>query len=210
MLENDPKELLKKYIISSLGNIDHLERIYKYYNHLIQQNIFLNLISRKLNSEDIIKDHFFDCLIGAKYFLPFSSVTDIGSGGGMPGVLLAIVYPDKKFFLVEKSLKKSAFLKETVKVLDLKNVEIKNCMIDQYEVISEVITCRAFKSIFEIINLTKDFYNRNGKYILYKGTRGRIIDELDSAGSHFKINYTIYKIDEIKDKERNIIKISKK
>jgi len=209
ILNSDTENLLKKITVDSLGNDIKLDKISAFLTYLIDKNIELNLISRKLNLNDIIIDHIFDCMIGFKYFNEFDSICDIGSGGGLPGLLLAIVYDKKKIKLVEKSSKKVNFLKDAAKFLNLKNTEIIEGLVEKQNINTEVITCRAFKSVREILQMTKRYFNSNGKYLLYKAKIDKINEEIKDAKIEFFINFDIIKFSEIIDKERHIILLNK-
>ena len=201
--------LIKKILLKSGLKLIHLEIIKKFLLFLLDKNTDMNLISRKLTFNEIIYDHIFDCLVCNQYFKKYSSITDLGSGGGFPGLLLAIIFPEKKIYLIEKSIKKANFLKETVELLNLKNVTIINDLVNEQKIRSEVITCRAFKDINTILSQTKDFFVTGGVYILYKGKSEMIKDELLSTKEQFKIKVSINKINKIKGKERHIIIIKK-
>lgn len=78
----------------------------------------------------IIKSHFWDSLVLGQFFdlKTISSLADVGSGGGFPGMPLKIAYPHLKVLLIEVNKKKQRFLQEVIKELGLKNVEV--CGID--------------------------------------------------------------------------------
>jgi 16S rRNA (guanine527-N7)-methyltransferase len=158
----------------------------------------------------LIVDHIFDCLVGWKYFIDYSSIADLGTGGGLPGILLGIIFNEKRIVLVDKSIKKTLFLTDTVKGLGLKNITVVNDVINDKVLNVDAVTCRAFKSISEIIRMTEKFFNKNGKYILYKATIVKINEELNEAKNKYNFNYSINKVDLIQGKERNIILINKK
>jgi 16S rRNA (guanine527-N7)-methyltransferase len=186
------------------------ESIFKFIDFLLSKNNELNLVSRKLTLNEIINDHIIDCLAGFTYFKPYSTITDLGSGGGFPGIILALIFHEKKIILVEKSPKKFQFLNETKKLLKINNVELHNGLVEELKINSEVVTCRAFKDIKTIIDMTKKFYDNKGIYILYKAKMEKIEDELNITKQKYNLNYTINKLDMIKEKERHIVVISKK
>jgi len=98
----------------------------KYHNFIRETNQRLNLVSGK-DINRIAEHHFIDSLGFARY-ADFSSDTlimDLGSGAGFPGIVLAIVFPDIPFVLVESRKKKALFLEDTVEALGLKSVQVK-------------------------------------------------------------------------------------
>lgn len=202
---NNYRKILNNKLIEITGSSKHLEKIISYIKLLLEKNRELNLISRQLAIEEILSSHIIDCLAGCKYFQDYNSITDLGSGGGLPGIILAILFPNKKLTLIEKSPKKSDFLSEVKNKINLKNANIVNSLVSEKEIKTDVVTCRAFKDINTILTLTKNFLKNNGVYILYKARIEKINEELLIANKHFKFDSNIYKIDEIKEKERHIV-----
>ena len=96
-------------------------------------------------------------------------VVDLGSGGGLPGIPLAITNPQKQFLLVESNTKKASFLLNTVTKLNLHNTEVINDRIenidssnfpDRFDIVS-----RAVGSIEANIALTEQLLNKKGVYL---------------------------------------------
>jgi len=203
------KEEIGKLLLKITGKAEFTDKISAFLDFLLLKNNELNLVSRKLTIEEILQDHFYDSLVGYPFFKPHASITDIGTGGGFPGIILSIIFPDKKITLIEKSPKKSNFLNEAVEHLFLKNVLIKNTLVDLCRIDSQVLTCRAFKETVEILDMTKTFFNSNGKYILYKARLDKINEELLYARKKYRIKKEIHKIESIKDKERHIVLLEK-
>jgi 16S rRNA (guanine527-N7)-methyltransferase len=199
---------LVKYLRFAEINPSFDDKIFEYLKFLLKKNDELNLISRKLEVETIILEHIYDCFSCAKYFKDFKSITDIGTGGGFPGILLGIVFPEKKVELVEKSPKKIEYLEEAITHLDLENVCANLNLVSNETIITNVITCRAFKSINEIFMMTQNYLKNNGKYILYKGRKEKIDEELTEAKKKFKFNAEIIRVAEEIDKERHVVFIN--
>jgi 16S rRNA (guanine527-N7)-methyltransferase len=200
---------LEEILSSSTGNKELIIPVKNYIDLLILKNQELNLVSRRMTIDELISDHIYDCLAGFKYFSGYVSITDLGTGAGLPGILLALVYPQKKIILIEKSPKKSNFLREAAGKLNLKNAEIINALAADSKIKTESVTCRGFKDINSILSMTEGFLRNNGVYILYKARIDTINEELTAAKERFKFSYSINKIDEIKDKERHIVIIKK-
>lgn len=210
MFESNPEniELLQRNL-HEFRVESSFDKIKSYLQFLILKNKELNLISRKLSFKEIIFDHVADSLRGIDYFKNYSSITDLGSGGGFPGIILAIVFPDKKFILIEKSPKKFKFLNEAVKILKLINTSVINSPFEELNIDTEVITCRAFKEIKEILSNTRTFLEKGGTYILYKGRREKIDEEIKFAEKIIKFNSKVIKLDKSIEKERHIVIITK-
>ena len=185
------------------------DAIDNFFQYILNANTELNLFSRKLTVDDILTDHIQDCLIGAKYFANYTEIADLGSGGGFPGLLLAIVFPEKQFQLYEKSVRKCEYLNQAKRDLHLSNVNINNNLVAQSKINSEVITCRAFKSTIEILDMTKAFFAKSGQYILYKGRLETINEELALASKKYKFDFSVEKLGDRQDKQRNMVLLSK-
>ncbi len=192
-------------LLTPLGFADKTENFCKFFDFLMEKNQELNVISRKLSAETIILEHIYDCIGGFSYFEPFSVITDLGSGGGFPGLLLGTAFPNKIVHLVEKSPKKAAYLNEAAKVLELKNVRVHSCLVNDFCEKTDVITCRAFKSTAEILQMTMPYFKSGIPYLLFKGRRETIDEELTGIKG-LKYTMKIEKIcPEIKEKERCLL-----
>ncbi len=157
------------------------EKLATYLELLWRHNREINLVSRKLTTEALVTDHLLDSLIALPY-LPTSRVTaDLGSGGGFPAVPLAVARPQTRFLLFEKSPRKCHFL-HTLKSL-CPNLEIRGCL-GAGEPGDEIdlVVARAFKPLPVILELTRGYFRRGGRYLLYKGRRTAIEQEIKSAG----------------------------
>jgi 16S rRNA (guanine527-N7)-methyltransferase len=208
LIKNNIQNQLKKRILILNSNLKSYELILEYFNYLLEQNAHLNLISRKMDQQTILDNHIYDCLVGYPYFKDCRSITDLGSGSGLPGILLAILFSDKKVQLIEKSPKKAQFLKNTILKLGLSNTTVVNDLVDQVKIDTDVITCRAFKPVSQIINMTlKYFQKQNSRYILYKGKMRTIQQEVNDALTKWKFQIKYHHIEAIPDKERYLIEI---
>ena len=102
-----------------------LEKLEKYREILLFYNEKFNITTITEKQEVYVK-HFLDSILCKDLFVDNSKVIEIGSGGGFPSIPLKIVREDLNFTLVESTGKKCIFLKEVVKELNLKNVEVLN------------------------------------------------------------------------------------
>ena len=145
-----------------------LEKLNEYKKILISENEKMNLIGRS-TLEDIDERHFLDCIQINKY-LPHKEkiIMDIGTGAGLPGIILSII-GFNNLHLVEKSPKKSIFLENCKLRLNL-NYHVHNKSIADLSNMSiDYITARAFAPIEKIISSTKKLINKKTKFILLKG-----------------------------------------
>ena len=145
-----------------------LDKLFEYKKILIKENEKMNLIG-KSTIDDLDERHFLDCIQIVQY-LPNheKSLMDIGTGAGLPGIILSII-GFKNLHLVEKSPKKSLFLENCKLQLDL-IYHVHNKSITEISDLNiDCITARAFASIEKIISMTKNIINKKTKFILLKG-----------------------------------------
>ncbi len=145
-----------------------LTKLSEYKKILIKENESMNLIG-KSTLIDLDERHLLDCIQIFKYLPQYEkSVMDIGTGAGLPGIILSII-GFKNLHLVEKSPKKSIFLESCKLRLGL-NYVVHNKSISEISNLNvDCITARAFASIEKIILITKKIVNKQTKFILLKG-----------------------------------------
>ena len=172
---------------------EKLETFEKLFEIYIEINKKINLITRK-DFENFYLHHIIHSLSIAKFDLIKKSNTkiiDLGTGGGFPGIPLAIYFNKNNFILVDSIKKKINAVNNIIKKINLKNT---NCINDRAENLNEnadVIISRSVSSVDNIIEWTKSSLKTNGKLILLKG--GNVNKELKNIRSRF----TIYKLDDI-------------
>ncbi len=201
---------LKKYSQLETLNVSRetFPALEEFRSLLLSENKKLNLIS-KSTEKDSIKRHIID---SAQIIDIIDKNTrtclDIGSGSGLPGVVLAIIFKKKgskiKFELYEKSQKKSNFLRKMINHFEL-NAEVKQKNIfEEKELDADIIVARAFKplqTILELINKNFTHYNR---LILFLGKSGR--DNINECLKSWKFDYEILK--SLTDVNSVIVKIN--
>lgn len=172
-------------IIKELGFSETaLPSLKKYIEMLWSANAELNLFSRQMKYEELIDNHVIDCLLPLKEFPKEIAVAaDFGAGGGLPGVIYAIQFPNTKYMVFEKSPKKREFL-ESCKAVAPNLVVQAEIPSDPKTV--QLVTARAFKPIDVILDMSRDYYKRDGKYFLLKGRKEKIDEEVLLARKKFK------------------------
>jgi len=139
-----------------------------YLELLLEANKNISLTGIKNPKEAVIK-HTIDSL-SVSSAIEGEKIVDIGSGGGTPGIPLAIANPNKKFYLVDSVLKKIKFLDEAVKVLELDNIET---ICDRGENVdklsADTVVSRAFGSLNYLIESSKNMVSKNGLFLAMKG-----------------------------------------
>lgn len=154
--------------------VETIERLRLFHRELLQFNQKLNLISRatELDADSI---HFADAIFGARALLAAtqaSEVVDIGSGNGIPGLVLALLAPERKVLLVEKDERKAEFLRHMKHKMDLQNVEIKNMRIEDLPPLS--VSCavsRGFASLTKSLVTVRKVFGPQAEYFHFKGSQ---------------------------------------
>ena len=164
--EEVQSELLNKLKFS----LDDLDKLSVFHDELLKFNKKYNLISK--STEGHIWDrHILDSAQIVKYieFQDNLSLSDLGSGAGFPGIVLAIFNKNAKFHvkLYEKSNIKADFLETLKNKLDL-NCDIHGRYQDS-EIASEYVVSRAFKKLDEILRISREIIRVNHKLIILKG-----------------------------------------
>jgi len=168
---------------------------------LINANKKHNFISKSTEA-DIWHRHVLDSAQLVK-FIDFSrgSLSDLGSGAGFPGLVLAIFNSNQDFHvkLYEKSPVKRAFLKEVTNKLSI-NVEIKGNIYEEI-VDSDYLVCRAFKKLEVLIQVSREIAKRSHKMIVLKGQNAQ--EDLKKAFKREKYDYILK--DSITNKSSKIV-----
>lgn len=161
-----------------------LPQLKSYLDLLWSANEELNLISRKMSYEELLDNHVIDCLLPLKKFpQQIQSAADFGAGGGLPGVLYALQFPGLRYHLFEKSPKKQEFLNRCKRIAP--NLEIHGEIPKSLANI-DLVTARGFKPIDVILDMSREYYARKGKYFLLKARREKIDEEVALARKKFK------------------------
>ena len=184
---------------------DQTNLLAEYKAHLVAWNKTHNLISKKQAQN--IEDHIADSLIISP--LLKKSIVDLGSGGGLPGIPLAITNPNKEFYLIESNTKKSSFLLNTISRLGLENTSVINQRIEKTETKtfpeSFDIVCRAVGPAELIISLSAPLLKKKGVELKLMKTQEQFDQERIPSG------YLVKKIDKFpskaKDKTRILVTI---
>ena len=191
------------------------KKFYDYTNLLLDWNKKINLTSIT-EIEDIIVKHFADSLSICKFLEKNSSIIDVGTGAGFPGLPLAILREDLKITLIDSLNKRTLFLEEVKKKLELKNLNVIHSRAEdlgknlEFREKYDIAVSRAVASLNILLEYLIPFVKENGKAICMKGPN--IDEEIKNAESALKeLDSKIDIIENIKinEMERNIIIINK-
>ena len=167
-----------------------LEVLYKEWNSRI------NVISRK-DIEDLYLKHVLHSLSIAKFisFKKNTSILDVGTGGGFPGIPLAIIFPDCNFLLVDSINKKINVVKEISNTLKLTNVSYNAIRVEKLKTKHDFIVSRAVTRMNKFRNLVKGLISNKNENKIKNGIiylkGGDLTDEMMNI-KHQKVNISDY------------------
>lgn len=202
--END---LLKSGI--SLLELDNHEYLYTklliYIDLLLKWNKTYNLTSLT-KKEDIITTHLLDCLSVVKK-IDGQRILDVGSGAGLPGLMIAIARPTTHLCLIDKVAKKTSFMKQVVLELELSNVEIIHGRVEDLRVKNpfDTIVSRAFSEVEKFISLTQHLISKQGVWLIMKSKK-IMTEDLKKLDKSFEVEPIIVPYLEA---ERYLVRINK-
>ena len=180
------EDIIKLY--SSLNYLNVSRETYLDFEDFISmvkdKNQEINVISRKNAEKSAIRDrHIIDSAQIIDFInLNSNTTTDLGTGGGMPGIVMAIMLKnskkDLKINLYEKSYRKSSFLREVSRKLKLQTKVIEKNIFDSKEIETGTIMARAFKPLPVVLELVYKNFKNYKNLILFMGKNGnKILEE---------------------------------
>ncbi|MDA9650761.1 class I SAM-dependent methyltransferase [Candidatus Pelagibacter sp.] len=150
---------------------------------IVEKNKNINIISQETAKNSVIRDRH---IIDSAQIIDFidlngNSTTDLGTGGGMPGIIIAIILKnlkkDMKVYLYEKSYHKSVFLREVSRKLGLKTEIFQENIFDLKKLETGTIMSRAFKPMPVVLDLVYENFTNYKNLIFFMGKNGKKIFE---------------------------------
>jgi len=180
------EEILKKYPLLKDQNVSR-ETLIDFESFVVmlqKQNEEINIISRETAKNDVIRDRHIVDSAQIIDFIDLNSnvITDIGSGGGMPGIIISIMLKNiknsSKIHLYEKSHHKSAFLRNISRDLKLNTEIMQKNIFETKNLESGTIMVRAFKPLPVVLELVNKNFSSYRNLILFMGKNGdKILEE---------------------------------
>jgi 16S rRNA (guanine527-N7)-methyltransferase len=170
------KDLTKQQITQ----FDQLYDLYSFWNAQI------NVISRK-DIEELYERHILHSLGIAKFctFKPGESVLDVGTGGGFPGIPLAILFPETSFHLVDSIGKKIKVVTEVATALGLQNVKASHLRAEQVNEKFDFVVSRAVTRLVDFYPWVQGKFNKNSKNAIANGILylkgGDLMEEIEES-----------------------------
>ena len=147
------------------------DKLMAYLQLMHKWNGVYNLTSLR-DPMQMVTHHLLDSLAAVPAFASARNVLDVGAGGGLPGIVLAIARPDMKVAMIDTVHKKTAFLTQVKAELGLGNVTVYTMKVQDLEVKDkfDVITSRAFADLSDFVNWSGHLLEQGGRFIALKGT----------------------------------------
>ena len=198
-MEKEQFEYLKKYFDINLSD-ENFEKLALFFNEFQKYSTTTNLMS-KGDLSLLFEKHIFDSfgILKCKDF-DYSAnlkILDIGTGGGLPSIPLAICFPNLKIYALDSVSRKINFISNFKEKAGLENLEAIWARAENLEPLGvDLIISRAVGTMKYIVKNSKKHLNKSGKFIFYKGTKeifeGEIKELCTSEKKFAKITPKIY------------------
>jgi len=162
-----------------------IQQLLRYLSLILKWNRVYNLSAIRDPIESV-KKHLLDSL-SIIHFVQPGLLLDVGSGAGLPGIVIAIMKPETKVFVLDSVGKKCRFMQAVKSELALENLIVVNSRVESFKPNKSFsqITSRAFAEASKTIQLTKHLLEENGRYLLMKGSN---IEEEDVDNFNMKVH----------------------
>lgn len=189
-LDNQFRNILEAGIkkLSLALSDQKIESLLAYHQLLIKWNKAYNLTAVR-DPATMISRHLLDSLTIVP-FLTGQRFIDVGAGAGLPGIVLAIVFPEYEFDLLDSNGKKTRFLFQVKTELGLENVNIHHCRVEQHQTapLYDGVISRAFATLVDMVNGSKQLIGENGFFYAMKGVYPENeLSQLATLSDHYQL-----------------------
>ena len=189
MSQSDLNEILSKGLrqLNLAQSLDEKQQssLIKYVELLDKWNKTYNLTAVR-KPDQMVTRHLLDSLSICPY-IRGKRILDVGTGAGLPGIPLAIVFPEKQFTLLDSNNKKTRFVTQAVSELELPNVDVVQSRVEnfQFPELFDTITSRAYSAIGEMVKQTSHLLASGGVFLAMKGANP--IAEIDEMSEKYAV-----------------------
>ncbi len=213
---NKMEKVLDDFGFSEFKKYDKFE---KYMDGILEWNEKINITNIKDRGE-FIKKHYIDsfAILGSEEFKQANNIIDIGTGGGFPGIPLAILYPEKEFMLVDSLNKRVKVIEKLVETIGLKNVKVRHgraedlAREDKMRSGYDLCVSRAVAGLPSLLELCIPFVKKRKYFIAYKGPG--VFAEIEKASKAIKLlGCEVDRVENVmlqEDEEHKLLFIKKK
>ena len=182
---------IKNYPFLKSVSRETIEKLEIYISLLQQWNKKINLVSQQ-GMDQVWKRHVYDSFQLIRYLdSSVKSIADLGSGGGFPGLILALS-TDIPVILIESDKRKtiSIFLREVLRQTKTQATVLCQRIENVNAISVDVVTARALTSLTQLLEFSKNILNKNGYCLFLKGRSVNL--EIEEAQKNWKINYKTF------------------
>jgi len=170
-----------------------LDQISTYMEYLLEWNERINLISRA-SLENTASHHIADSVLAARMLPPARRITDLGTGGGLPGIIISILAPETEVILCDTKAKKINFLNNCIRDLNLPHTRVHDAATSPPERNSDILVCRAFATLDKILREGKKYLQPGGKIFAFKGRMTTVREELKALPKKIRYETVAYSL----------------
>lgn len=180
---------IKNYPFLKSVSRETIEKLEIYISLLQQWNKKINLVSQQ-GMDQVWKRHVYDSFQLIRYLdSSVKSIADLGSGGGFPGLILALS-TDIPVILIESDVRKTIFLREVLRQTKTQATVLCQRIENVNAISADVVTARALTSLTQLLEFSKNILNKNGYCLFLKGRSVNL--EIEEAQKDWKINYKTF------------------
>ncbi len=180
---------IKNYPFLKSVSRETIEKLEIYISLLQQWNKKINLVSQQ-GMDQVWKRHVYDSFQLIRYLdSSVKSIADLGSGGGFPGLILALS-TDIPVILIESDKRKTIFLREVLRQTKTQATVLCQRIENVNAISVDVVTARALTSLTQLLKFSKNILNKNGYCLFLKGRSVNL--EIEEAQKDWKINYKTF------------------
>ena len=193
--------------LSITVSAQQVEQLLCYHQLLLKWNKAYNLTAIR-EPMAMIDRHLIDSL-GVVSFVDAKQLIDVGTGGGMPGVIIAIMCPQVSVTLLDSNGKKTRFLQQVKMQMQLDNITVVQSRLEAYkpEQSFDQITSRAFATLADMVDKSQQLLADNGEYIAMKGQYPH--QEIEQLNKDYKVSAVLPLEIPFADGQRHLVRISK-
>jgi 16S rRNA (guanine527-N7)-methyltransferase len=157
-----------------------------FYTELERWNGRMNLV--RAGGDALIIRHILDSLAGLPSIreLTPGTLMDVGTGAGLPGIVLSLFLPDTQVTLLDRSAKRISFLRNAVALLDLDGCLVVEGELEHEKRLYDLVCCRAFRPLKQTFSKLAARLNPGGSIVFYKGTKTAVAKEVAELGGEHK------------------------
>lgn len=180
-----------------------MEKLLAYLALLVKWNGAYNLTAIRDPEQMAIK-HLLDSL-GIAPYVQGKTLIDVGTGAGLPGMVLAIVKPELQVTLLDSNGKKVRFLRQVIADLQIKNAEAVQSRVEEFDRTFDLVSSRAFATLADMVNGSAQLLAKGGEFLAMKGQLPA--EEIAALPTGFVVRDVVPLHIPFLDEERHLVRI---